>query len=60
MARMKRRGERGQPCLKPLPLQKNGEGSPLTKTEKFAEVTPLMIQLMKEGMKLDWVRISLR
>lgn len=60
MTKIKRRGESGQPCLKPLPLRKKEEGSPFTKTEKFAVVTPHMIHLMESRLKPDLMRISLR
>jgi len=60
MMKMNKRGESGQPCLKSLPLQKKGEGSPFTKTKIFAVVTPHMIHLMEVRLKPDWVRINLR
>jgi hypothetical protein len=37
--RMKRKGERGSPCLRPLEGRKVSEGEPLNRIEKLEEVT---------------------
>jgi len=37
--RMKRKGERGSPCVRPLEGRKVSNGETLTRTEKLEEVT---------------------
>jgi len=43
--RMKRKGESGSPCLRPLEGVKFLEGEPLTKIEKLEEVTRAITHL---------------
>jgi len=45
MMRMKRKGESGSPCLRPLEGRKISEGEPLTNIEKLEEVTRAMTHL---------------
>jgi len=42
---MKRKGESGPPCLRPLEGRNVSEGEPLTKIEKLEEVTRAKIHL---------------
>jgi len=43
--KMKRKGESGSPCLRPLEGIKVSEGEPSTKIEKLEEVTRAMTHL---------------
>jgi len=43
--RMKRKGERGSPCLWPLEGINISEGDPLTRIEKLTEVTRAITHL---------------
>jgi hypothetical protein len=45
--RRKSRGERGHPCLSPLPEEKKGEAAPLIRTTKVTEEIQAIIHLMK-------------
>ena len=49
---MKRKGERGSPCLIPLEGEKVLEGIPLTKMEKKAEEVKFMIHVTQLWSKL--------
>jgi len=40
------KGDKGQPCQIPRPLQKKGEGPPFTKTTKEVVLTQLIIQFL--------------
>jgi hypothetical protein len=51
IVKMKKRGERGQPSLSPLPIRKKEEGSPLTKIARFALVTQPMVHLIIGWLK---------
>jgi len=44
---MKRKGERGSPCLSPLKGRKIFEGEPLSKIENLAEVTRALTHLIE-------------
>jgi hypothetical protein len=46
IAKMNRRGERGQPYLNPLPIRKKVVDSPLTKMARFALTTQPIIHLI--------------
>jgi hypothetical protein len=46
ITKMNSSGDKGQPCLKPLPLLKNSVASPLMRTTKEGEVTQLIIHLV--------------
>jgi hypothetical protein len=46
IAKVKSRGERGQPCLRPLPMRKKVEASSLTKMARFELVIQLIIHFI--------------
>jgi hypothetical protein len=59
IASMKSNGERGQPYLKPLPMQKKVEASQLTRMEILALVMQLIIHFIVCGLNPVCVRINL-
>jgi hypothetical protein len=46
VTKRKSKGERGQPCLRPLSEWKKGEAKPLIRTTKESVVRKIMIHLM--------------
>ena len=54
---MKRKGERGSPCLIPLEALKGVEGEPLTKIKKKVDETIFMTQLVQSFEKQKALRI---
>jgi len=45
--RIKRKGERGSPCLRPLKGVNISEGEPFTRIEKLGEVTKAITHLIQ-------------
>ena len=54
---MKRKGERGSPCLIPLEALKGVEADPLTKIEKNTDETMFMTQLVQSSKNPKALRI---
>jgi hypothetical protein len=50
---MKRKGDKGQPCINPLPLWKKCVLSPVINTTKEVELEKLIIQFVIKCPKLD-------
>jgi len=59
ITRIKRSDDRGQPCLSPLLLRNNSDGSPLTRTTKVADIMRPIIQLVMGNPNPHWRRTSL-
>jgi hypothetical protein len=57
---MKRKGERGSPCLMPLVSEKGLEGTPLIRMENRAEEVRLTIQETQVGSKPKARRVDLK
>ena len=57
--RRKSRGERGHPCLRPLPEEKKGEAAPFIRTAKVTEEMQVIIHLMKGASNPRCVSSSL-
>ena len=54
---IKRKGDRGSPCLMPHEELKGFEGDPLTKIEKKAKETIFITQFVHSSMKPKYLRI---